>query len=84
MSAMKKVEDSLIISDHSCPQPLPDPRMENDFSPPMPYTLGSSATSKSTDSFVNEFICIKMLCMVHRIIHPTADNQTTEYEEIRW
>ena len=29
---------------------LPDPRMENDFSPPMPYTSGYSATSKSTDS----------------------------------
>ncbi len=25
--------------------------MENDFSPPMPYTLGYNATSKSTDSF---------------------------------
>ena len=30
--------------------PLPDHRMENDFSPPIPYTLGYSATSKSTDS----------------------------------
>ena len=30
--------------------PLPDPRMEDYFSPPMPYTLGYSATSKSTDS----------------------------------
>ena len=30
---------------------LPDHRMEDDFCPPMPYTLGYSATSKSTDSF---------------------------------
>ncbi len=29
---------------------LPDHRMENDFSPHMPYTLGYSATPKSTDS----------------------------------
>ncbi len=30
--------------------PLPDHRMEDKFCPPMPYTLGYSATSKSTDS----------------------------------
>ncbi len=30
--------------------PLPDARMENDFSLSIPYTLGYSATSKSTDS----------------------------------
>ncbi len=29
---------------------LSDQRMEDDFCPPMPYTLGYSATSKSTDS----------------------------------
>ncbi len=27
--------------------------MENDFSPHMPYTLGYSATSKSTDSLIS-------------------------------
>ncbi len=29
----------------------PDHRTQNDFTPPIPYTLGYSATSKSTDSF---------------------------------
>ncbi len=33
---------------------LPFIRMENDFSPPMPYTVGYSATFKSTDSLVEE------------------------------
>ncbi len=32
--------------------PLLDHRMENDFCPPIPYTLGNSATSKSTDSLI--------------------------------
>ncbi len=32
--------------------PLPGHRMEDDFCPPMPYTLGYSATSKSTDSLI--------------------------------
>ncbi len=30
----------------------PDHRMQNDFSPHIPYTLRYSATSKSTDSLV--------------------------------
>ncbi len=31
---------------------LPDHRLEDGFCLPMPYTLGYSTTSKSTDSFV--------------------------------
>ncbi len=33
--------------------PLPDPKLESNFSPPILYTLDYRATSNSTDSFIN-------------------------------
>ncbi len=48
--------------------PLADHRMENDFCPPMPYTLGYSATSKSTDSFAYRLLVWKLIIAEKHII----------------
>ncbi len=47
-------------------EPLPDARMENDFFPSIPFTLGYSATSKSTDSLE-----AWILVMVQKGLHLT-------------
>ncbi len=55
---------------------------ENDFAPPMPYTLGYSATSKSTDSFSghdrrDQWISRTMstqITVYHKILHDNYKN----------
>ncbi len=45
---------------------LPDHRMQNHFSPTIPYTLGYSATSKSTDSLLSNLLSNLWLLLLLR------------------
>ncbi len=55
--------------------------MEDDFCPPMPYTLGYSATSKSTDSLFISFVALKALHMGLEPLSVAQDARDTPLDQ---